>query len=198
MATTKKATKKESGSVKSNDQVKKGDWVLVSYTGKLSNGTVFDSSEDFYFEVGAGKVIPGFDSNILSMAVGTNKEFTIPCKEAYGEMSDDNKQAVPKEFFKDIKEVKIGMIFMAQTPMGPIKVKILTMEPTTNTVSLNHPLAGEDLTFDIKVVKILTEMEVKAKEEIMKKQYEEMMAAQGGSCGSDCGSCGSDCEGHKH
>lgn len=131
--------------------ISKGDWVAVSYTGTLKDGTVFDTSkEPMKFEVGAGKVIKGFDAAVDGMEVGAEKEFTIPCTDAYGEMSDEKKETVPKDFFKDV-EPKVGSVFMAQTPMGPLKLKVLTIEDAGVTVSLNHPLAGEDLSFKIKV-----------------------------------------------
>ena len=131
--------------------INKGDWVAVSYTGTLTDGTVFDQSkEHLKFEVGAGKVIKGFDAAIEGMNVGEEKEFNIPCKDAYGEASDDKKETVPKDFFKDV-EPEVGKVFMAQTPMGPLKLKVLTIEDAGVSVSLNHPLAGEDLNFKVKV-----------------------------------------------
>ena len=182
-------------------QVKKNDWIQVQYEGTLKDGTVFDKSEDFVFEVGAGKVIKGFDANVETMEVGEEKTFTIPSAEAYGEESDNQKETVPKEFFQNIEKVEIGMQFMAQTPMGPLKVKVLTQEGDNYTVSLNHPLAGEDLTFKLKIEKVLSADEVKSYEEAQKKQMEEFMkqhAPKEGGCG--CGSgecknegCGPDC-----
>lgn len=136
--------------------VNKGDWVAVSYTGTLTDGTVFDQSKDetLKFEVGAGTVIKGFDAAVEGMEVGAEKKFTIPCADAYGVMSDDKKETVPKDFFKDI-EPEVGKVFMAQTPMGPLKLKVLTVDDKGVNVSLNHPLAGEDLTFKIKIEEIL-------------------------------------------
>lgn len=158
--------------------VNKNDWISVAYTGTLKDGTKFDESEDFVFQVGAGKVIKGFDANVENMEIGSEKEFNIPCLEAYGELSDNQKETVPLEFFKGVDKVEIGMTFMAQTPMGPLKVKVLTVDGDKAEVSLNHPLAGEDLTFKLKVISVLTEEEVKAKEVEDKKKMEEFMKAQ--------------------
>lgn len=167
--------------------VSKSNWVAVSYTGTLTDGTVFDKSQEpLQFEVGAGMVIKGFDAAVEGMEVGAEKEFLIPCAEAYGTMSDDRKETVPKEFFKEITP-EIGAVLMAQTPMGPLKLKVLTIADTGVTVSLNHPLAGEDLGFKIKVEKILTEAEIaKAKEN------HEHSHSEGCECGKK--ECADDCD----
>ncbi|MGM5483798.1 MAG: FKBP-type peptidyl-prolyl cis-trans isomerase [Nanobdellota archaeon] len=156
--------------------VKEKDWVSVSYKGTLSDGTVFDTNEGkepLKFEVGTGKVIKGFDDNIVGMEEGNSKEFTIPCKDAYGEMSDNNTQEVPMDFFKDVEKVEPGLVFMAQSAMGPLKVKVLEVDEDNkkSKVALNHPLAGEDLTFNIKVDKILSDEEI----EQAKKEEQERM-----------------------
>ncbi|MFT4326291.1 MAG: FKBP-type peptidyl-prolyl cis-trans isomerase [Candidatus Woesearchaeota archaeon] len=179
-------------------QVKQGDWISVAYEGTLKDGTVFDKSDDFVFEVGAGKVIKGFDTEVQSMNVDDEKTFTIPSAEAYGEESDNQKETVPKSFFQNVEKVDIGMQFMAQTPMGPLKVKVLTIDGDNVSVSLNHPLAGEDLTFKLKVTKVLSEEEVATRKEEEQKKYEEMMKQQqamqaqqqGSGCGCGSGGCG--------
>jgi FKBP-type peptidyl-prolyl cis-trans isomerase 2 len=183
--------------------IKKDDWVKVSYTGKLNSGAVFDSSDNFIFQVGSGQVIKGFDDNITGMEEGAEKEFKIACADAYGEMSDERKETVPQSFFKGVEKVEVGMDFMAQTPMGPLKVKVLTIDGDNATVSLNHPLAGEDLTFSIKAEKVLPEDEAKAElekikkahEEAMKAQLDAMKAAQGGAEGAPADCPPENCEG---
>lgn len=187
--------------------ITKGDWIQVSYKGTLSDGAVFDSSEGrehLTFEAGTGTVIKGFDNNVIGMEAGEEKEFTIPCVDAYGEVSDDQKEEVPMEFFKDAEKVEPGMTFIAQTMMGPVKVKVLTLNDDKAQISVNHPLAGEDLTFAIKVEKIMAEDEVKTyqeelakKQEAMMKAQQEMMAKQAeaaqGGCGGSCSGCGGSC-----
>jgi len=182
-----------------NMAISNGDWVKVSYEGTLKDGTVFDTSkgrEPITFEVGKGTVIKGFDDNVEGMDVGADKEFTIPCKDAYGEESDSNQEEVPLSFFQNVEKIEPGMVFMAQSPMGPLKVKVLTiLDGEKAKVSVNHPLAGEDLTFKIKVESILNEEEV----EQHKKDEEERRAAfmkaqeemqEKHNCGSsDCASC---------
>ena len=180
--------------------IESGNWVKVSYTGKLKDGTVFDSSEGkepITFEVGAGTVIKGFDQNVEGMEIGAEKEFTIPAAEAYGEESDKQQEEVPLSFFKDVEKVETGMSFIAQSPMGPLKVKVLSVDDKAEkaTVAVNHPLAGEDLTFNIKVEHVLSDDEVKEFQEAQKQQYEEMMKQQAeGGAGCGCGPEGCDSE----
>lgn len=156
--------------------IENGNWIKVSYKGTLNDGNVFDTSEGkdpITFEVGAGTVIKGFDAAVVGMEVGDEKEFKIPCAEAYGEASDDHQEEVPKEFFQGVEKIEVGMTFVAQSMMGPLKVKVLTFDGEKAKVSVNHPLAGEDLTFNVKVEAVLTDDEVAAfKEDMAKKQAE--------------------------
>jgi peptidylprolyl isomerase len=171
--------------------IENGNWVAISYKGTLKDGTLFDTSEGrapLVFQVGAGTVIKGFDDNVKGLEVGVEKTFTIPCKEAYGEHSDDRKENVPLDFFKEVKP-EVGMMFMVESPMGPLKIKVLTIQEKDVTVSLNHPLAGEDLTFSIKVEKLLTPEEVEAQEKASQQ------TSEGCSC-DNCSEegCGADCD----
>ena len=174
--------------------IENGNWIKVSYTGTLKDGSVFDSSEGkepITFEVGTGTVIKGFDSAVVGMNVGDEKEFTIPCADAYGEATDDHQEEVPKEFFQGVEKVEVGLEFLAQSMMGPLKVKVLTFDGEKGKVSINHPLAGEDLTFKIKVEALLTEDEAKSfKEEMEKKHQEYLKQMEAQSCPSgSCDSC---------
>lgn len=203
--------------------IEKGNWIAVSYKGTLKDGQVFDTNEGkepLVFEVGAGSVIKGFDEAVSGMNVGDSKTVTIPCAEAYGESSDERTEEVPKDFFQGVEKVEVGQQFMVQSAMGPLKVKVLTFDGEKATVSINHPLAGEDLTFEIKVEKTLTTEEAQEHQEKMAKMQAEMMKKMqeehghshedgccGGACGSDNeeGTCCKDdpekesCDcGHKH
>lgn len=161
--------------------IENGNWISVSYTGTLKDGAVFDTSngkEPITFEVGSGTVIKGFDTAVIGMNINEEKEFKIPSKDAYGEESDDHQEEVPKEFFQGAEDVKIGMTFMAQSAFGPLKIKVLTFDGEKAKVSVNHPLAGEELTFKIKVEKILNDEEAIIFQEEMAIKHEEMMKAQ--------------------
>ena len=139
---------------KANDKVK------VHYKGMLENGQVFDSSEGkgpLEFTAGEGKVIPGFDKGVLGMEVGEEKEVKIECKDAYGEKNPDLIKKIPKDSLPEDSRDKIapGMILAMQTPTGqqvPVKVEEVSEEDFT--IDLNHPLAGQNLNFKIKVVDI--------------------------------------------
>jgi FKBP-type peptidyl-prolyl cis-trans isomerase 2 len=138
---------------------KTGDTVQVNYTGKLADGTVFDSSEGrepYEFNLGAGQAIPGFDKAILGMKVGEKKTVTIPSDEAYGPHLDDMVVEVPREKLPSNIEPKVGQMLEATRPDGEKIGFIITNVSDNNTVTLdaNHPLAGKDLTFDIELVKI--------------------------------------------
>jgi peptidylprolyl isomerase len=146
-----------------SDKVRKGNIVKVDYEGKLDSGEVFDTSQHgdhshpIEFEVGSGKVIPGFDSAVLDMKVGEEKEFKIPKQEAYGEYQDNLTREIPRSSLPQDQEPKPGMILMAQQPNGQqVPLKIKSVSDDKITIDLNHPLAGQDLTFKIKVIDIQT------------------------------------------
>ena len=92
-------------------QAKNGDTVKVDYTGKLENGTVFDTSEGgepLEFTLGEGKMIPKFEEAVLGMKIGESKTFTIPADEAYGQYSDDLVVVVNREELSTIPNPEVG------------------------------------------------------------------------------------------
>jgi peptidylprolyl isomerase len=139
-------------------QAKSGDTVRIHYTGKLSDGTEFDSSsgrEPLEFSLGAGQVIPGFDNAVDGMSVGESKTVTIPPEQAYGQKHEQLVQDVPKSALPDDIKPEVGMRLQSQTPDGQTLHLVVTeVEAEKITVDGNHPLAGEDLTFDIELVEI--------------------------------------------
>ncbi len=139
-------------------QVKKGDKVKVHYTGKLQDGTVFDSSEGrepLEFEVGGGRLIRGFDEGVVGMKVDEEKTINIKAAEAYGDLRDDLIIEVPKaQLPQDIKP-EVGMELVSQQPDGQqIIVTVKEVKPEAIVIDANHKLAGKDLTFDVKLVEI--------------------------------------------
>jgi len=141
--------------------IKNGDSISLDYEGKLEDGTVFDSSKHgdhshpLEFKVGEGMIIPGFEKEILGLKVGDEKTFKIPAKEAYGELQEELKQKIPKDAFPKDKEVKAGMVILLNAPTGEqIPVKIDSVTENEIVVDLNHPLAGKDLIFSIKILEI--------------------------------------------
>jgi len=139
-------------------QAKNGDTVKVDYTGKLENGTVFDTSEGrepLNFTLGAGQVIPGFEQAVLGMKVGESKNVTIPVDEAYGEYNDTLVVVVNRENLTNIPNPEVGQqLYGSQTDGTTITGTITNVTDTTITVDFNPPLAGKNLTFEIKLISI--------------------------------------------
>jgi FKBP-type peptidyl-prolyl cis-trans isomerase 2 len=139
-------------------QAKSGDTVQVHYTGKLKDGTVFDSSvnrEPLEFTMGKGMMIPGFEAAVHGMEVGDSKVATIPVEEAYGPASEDMLVQVERKDIPQDIELQPGLqLTMHQQNGQPIPVIVKEITDTTVTLDANHPLAGEDLIFEISLVNI--------------------------------------------
>ena len=140
-------------------QVKNGDKVRVHYHGKLTDGSTFDSSEGrdpLEFEVGSGAVIAGFDSGVTGMQVGEKKTVTIPVEDAYGPKQDDMIMEFPRDRFPEEMVPEIGMQLNMSNGAGQnFPVVIREVQDTTVMLDANHPLAGEDLVFDLELVEIV-------------------------------------------
>lgn len=140
-------------------QVKSGDKINVHYTGRLTDGTLFDSSEGrepLEFQVGSGMVIKGFDEGMIGMSVGEKKTVHIPVIEAYGEVDLSylavfNKAEIPSDI-----PYEVGMqLNMHQDGTGQVMpVAVVEVTDTTITLDANHPLAGKDLIFDLELISI--------------------------------------------
>jgi peptidylprolyl isomerase len=139
-------------------QVKKGDTVKVHYHGKLTDGTSFDSSEGrepLEFEVGGGQVIPGFDQGVTGMTVGEKKTIQIPVDEAYGPKQEEMIMEFPKERFPEDMNPEVGMQLNMSNGQGQnFPVVIVEVRDAVVVLDANHPLAGEDLIFDLELVEI--------------------------------------------
>jgi peptidylprolyl isomerase len=139
-------------------QAKAGDTVKIHYTGKLEDGTVFDSSvsrEPLEFQLSGGQVIPGFDEAVMGMAPGESKMTKIPMDQAYGPHRPEMVIQVERQQLPTELEPEVGQQLQVQQQNGQvIPVFITEVDDTTVTLDANHPLAGEDLTFDIELVEI--------------------------------------------
>jgi FKBP-type peptidyl-prolyl cis-trans isomerase 2 len=139
-------------------KVKDGSNVKVHYTGKLTDGTVFDSSEGrepLAFTIGAGMMIPGFEKGVMDMAVNEEKTINILPEDAYGEARKEMIAEVPKSQLPADMEVEKGMQLMSQTPDGQqMAVIVVDVKDDSIVVDANHALAGKELVFDIKVVEV--------------------------------------------
>ena len=140
-------------------KAKNGDTVKVHYTGKLTDGQVFDSSvnaEPLEFTLGQQQVIPGFEEAVVDMQPGEKKTIEIVADEAYGQPSDDLKQQVQRGMLPDDIELKVGLQLTAQNQSGqPFTVTVAEFDDDNVTLDGNHPLAGKDLTFDLELVEIV-------------------------------------------
>lgn len=139
-------------------QAETGDTVRVHYTGRLQNGEVFDTSaggEPLEFTLGQGQMIPGFEQAVLGMKVGDNKTVTIPIDQAYGPFRDDLILEVSRDELPDDLEPEVGMQLRSSQPDGSVIIFTITeVSDSRIKVDGNHPLAGQELTFDIELVEI--------------------------------------------
>ena len=133
-----------------------GDKVKVHYTGTLSDGEVFDSSEGrqpLEFTLGENQVIPGFENAVKDMKLNEEKTFKINPKEAYGEKNEQLVVTLPRERFPP--KIEVGGRLVLKGPEGQHIPAIVTEVDTDKVIiDLNHPLAGKELTFKIKVIAI--------------------------------------------
>ncbi len=135
------------------------DTVKVHYTGRLADGSVFDSSaerEPLQFTIGEGQVIPGFEQAVVGMAPGELKTVVIPADEAYGPYRGEMVIPVSREEFPPHIEPSIGQ--RLQVMQGNGETLIVTVAEVTDSqvmLDANHPLAGQDLTFDIRLEEIV-------------------------------------------
>ena len=140
-------------------RAKTGDTVQVNYTGKLADGTVFDSSigrQPLEVILGKGQVIPGFEKAILGMHVGENKTVTISASDAYGPSRKELIFEVPKENLPAGATPQVGQQLRGSKADGSTMMATITkISDKTVTLDANVPLAGKDLTFEIGLVKIL-------------------------------------------
>jgi len=131
--------------------------VLVHYTGRLEDGTVFDSSlvegrEPLTAILGQGNLISGFENGLVDMSVGEKKTIEIEPENAYGQI---NPQMVNEVAKSQVPEgISVGDMLQAMSPGGPINVKVLDVKEDVVILDANHPLAGQKLIFDLEVISI--------------------------------------------
>lgn len=135
-----------------------GDTVTVEYTGKLDDGTVFDTSEDrgpISFTIGDEEVIPGFQQAVVGMEAGETKSATLPPEEAYGPRSEERVFSVERSELPDDLDPDVGDRLEVQSRDGQsFPAVVAEVEESNVTIDANHPLAGEELTFEIELKEI--------------------------------------------
>ena len=139
-------------------QAKPGDTVTVHYTGKLEDGTVFDSSvgrDPLQFSIGGGNIIPGFEQAVIGMSPGESKTETIGSEQAYGPYYEEMVLVVDRQQMPTELSIQIGQQLQIRQPSGQtIPVIITDVSDGEVTLDANHPLAGDNLTFEIQLVAI--------------------------------------------
>lgn len=138
-------------------KIQVGDSVIVNYTGKLNDGTIFDSSlaegrEPLSARLGEGKLIKGFEDGLIDMEIGETKTIEILPENAYGSYNELLITEVPKENMPE--NVKVGETLQGMSPQGPVIVRVLEVRNDVIVIDANHPLAGKTLIFELEVVGI--------------------------------------------
>lgn len=142
--------------VYSADKAELGDMVLVEYTGKLDTGAVFDSNvgrSDLSFVLGEGKMLADFEQAFVGMKEGETKTIKIPAARAYGEF--DERQVVHTSLDKLPKGAKVGDELTLRTSQGYYPVRVVLIDEEIAFIDGNHKLAGQDLTFEIKLKEVI-------------------------------------------
>jgi len=139
-------------------QAKTGDTVKVHYTGKMDDGTVFDTSaegEPLQFKIGEGQLIVDFEQAVVGMNPGESKTVQIPSDRAYGPHHAEIVLVVDRSYFPNDLELKVDQRLRMQQQDGQsFAVTVTDVSETKVTLDANHPLAGKDLTFDIQLMEI--------------------------------------------
>jgi FKBP-type peptidyl-prolyl cis-trans isomerase 2 len=140
-------------------QARQGDTVQVHYTGRLQDGTVFDDSiegEPLQFVIGKGDLLAAFEAAIVGMEEGAWKTIAIPAQEAYGTYRPEMAAKIPRtQLPPDLKPVIGQQLQVSQDEEQMIIVTITAFDADSVTIDANHPLAGKDLIFEVKLVKIV-------------------------------------------
>lgn len=136
-----------------------GDTVRVHYTGTLQDGTVFDSSrerEPLEFTLGEGQLIPGFEAAVLGMTPGQQKTVEILADDAYGPYHEEMVQQIERAHIPEDVELVIGRQLLVQRSGGqPLVLTVIDLDDELVTVDANHPLAGQDLQFQIELIEVV-------------------------------------------
>ncbi|BAV92050.1 FKBP-type peptidyl-prolyl cis-trans isomerase [Candidatus Desulfovibrio trichonymphae] len=137
--------------------VKRGDTVRAHYTGTLADGTVFDSSrerEPLEFTMGRGMLIPGFEAAVEGHEHGETVTVTVPSDQAYGDMDPELVFTVSRAQVPGHIPLEVGTALQLSNEQGQMDVVITDVGEDEITLDANHPLAGEDLTFEIEIVSV--------------------------------------------
>jgi peptidylprolyl isomerase len=139
-------------------QAQQGNIVRVHYTGRLDDGSVFDSSEGgepLEFTIGQGQMIPGFEQGVVGMELGESRTVTIAADQAYGVYQPQGVIEVDRSEIPPTIQLEVGLQLQATGPDGrPAQLTVIELSEDKVKMDGNHPLAGKDLTFEIEVIGI--------------------------------------------
>ena len=171
-------------------------FVEIEYSLTLDSGDEVDRSDPqkpLSFIFGQNQIIPGLEKKLNGMEAGNSAKLVVEPEDGYGPRQKELERELPRKNFPEDMDIQIGMVFQAHTPHGPTNLRVLGVADETVTVDFNHPLAGERLNFDVKVMSVrqATEDEIAA-----------LSACQPGGCSPECCSscddagptCGDDVE----
>ena len=165
--------------------------VSIDYTLTDVNGQVLDTSEGtgpLSYLHGKDNIISGLEKALEGETEGDAFKVTVPAAEAYGVRDEHLVINVPLDRFQGAGNVEAGMQFEAETPDGSRLVTVTKVAAGMATVDANHPLAGQDLNFDVKVVAV----RAASAEELEHGHPHVEHSGCGGGCGDGCG-CGDEC-----
>jgi len=138
--------------------VKANNIVKVHYTGKLTSGQIFDTTEGkdpIEFTLCEGSLISGFENGLIDMKLNEKKSFTIAKEDAYGEVLAELIQEVNKTELPQDMNPKVGMGLVSKSPDGQeMNLMVVEVKEESIIIDGNHPLAGKDLVFDIEILEI--------------------------------------------
>lgn len=138
-------------------QISKNKVASIDYTLTGPEGQVLDSSQGrgpLSYLHGASNIIPGLEKELEGKVAGDSLTVSVPAAQAYGAHDPQMVQAVPRSNFKGIAKIEAGMQFEARTADGGRVVTVVKVDEENVTVDANHPLAGMDLKFEVKVVEV--------------------------------------------
>ncbi|AJY51589.1 MULTISPECIES: peptidylprolyl isomerase [Halomonadaceae] len=138
-------------------QIAQNSVVAFHYTLTNDAGEVLDSSEGrepLTYLHGAGNIIPGLEKELEGRAAGEKLNVSVSPEEGYGELQEQLMQEVPRDAFQGVESIEPGMQFQAQTQGGPLMVTVKKVEGDTVVVDGNHPLAGQQLNFDVEIAEV--------------------------------------------
>ena len=132
-----------------------GQSVTIHYRLTLDDGTIADDSfggDPMVYTHGAGHIVPGLERQLAGKSVGDECDIHVEAAEAYGDYDPNAQQTIPRSKFPADADIQPGMSFQTQGPQGPVPVWINKVESDNVTISTNHPLAGQRLSFKVRVV----------------------------------------------